>query len=369
MVVSLRFCYMALYASQFIFLGVQLPFFPGWLDARGFTPESIGVLIGVALVLRLIFSPLIAYQMGKQTDGRFPILAASFGLFSASAILLFPLPQFVIALASIALLFSFGLLVPLTDAAVLRADRQGQLNYGRVRSVGSVSFIAASLLGGIVIGMTTQNMVVIWMSLAGASAVLISLILPREKRLSAQGEKQKPNLAQAIGLFRSTSFLLMLFAGGLIQGSHATYYAFSELHWSDLGYSSFLIGSLWAVGVAAEILLLVYARSILKRISPATLIMVGAIGGIIRWPLIGLSPPLFLLFPIQILHALTFAATYTGTVEFIGRAVPDLYRTTAMTLISTLGVGAMTGIASVIAGQLFAPQAPLSAYMLMAGMT
>lgn len=358
--------FMALYVAQFLFLGVQLPFLPGWLDARGFEPADIGLMVGAALVLRLLLAPPLAYRAESLRDPRLAIRLAAGGLFALSAILIAPVPNSVVALVGIGVLFCFGLLVPLTDTAVLRADRRGALAYGPVRGGGSAAFIVASLVGGALITATSDEVAIIWLMGAGALTFAAAMALPREP--GADAGAARPTLRQAFGLFRSRSFLLMLFAGGLVQGGHATYYSFSELHWSALGYSSLLIGTLWTVGVLVEVVVLVKIRPLLRKVSPAQLIALGALAAVIRWPLTGLSPALPILLVIQALHALTFAATYMGTVEFIGRAVPEAYRTTAMTLVSTLGVGAMTGVATVIAGQIFDRAAPFAAYGLMGGM-
>ncbi|WP_036766828.1 MFS transporter [Parvularcula oceani] len=356
----------AIYAALFLFLGVQLPFLPGWLDARGFDAAAIGLLSGGALVLRLLLAPALAYRAESARDPRTPLRLVALGLFLSAILLLFDVPPSVIAMDAILLLFLFGLAMPLIDAGVLRADRAGKLVYGRTRGIGSAAFIVANLAGGAVITAGGDGAVIVWLASTGLLLFLSTLMLPPAPQ-PAEG-RERPNLKEAGRLFRSRSFLLMLFASGLCQGSHAVYYTFSELHWSALGYSSLLIGVLWTVGVLVEIVVLLRGRALLTRIDPAMLIALGCLGAVLRWPLTGLSPPLPVLFLLQVGHALTFTATYLGTIEFVGRAVPETYQSTAMTVISTLGIGAMTGGAAMLAGQIFEPEAPFLAYLGMGGM-
>jgi hypothetical protein len=47
----------------------------------------------------------------------------------------------------------------------------------------------------------------------------------------------------------------VLIACSLVQASHALYYGFSTIDWTTKGLSDTAIGSLWALGVIAEILL------------------------------------------------------------------------------------------------------------------
>ncbi|MEM9706426.1 MAG: MFS transporter, partial [Pseudomonadota bacterium] len=148
----------------------------------------------------------------------------------------------------------------------------------------------------------------------------------------------------------------------------ATYYAFSNLHWSEIGYSPFIIGVLWSTGVLAEIVLLAYAKRIQRTFSAHVLIGIGGAGALVRWAATGYAPPLTALFFLQALHALTFAATFLGTIKFVEESTPPELRNTAMALASTLGVGAITGIATIIAGYIFAASGPVAAYGLMAAM-
>jgi PPP family 3-phenylpropionic acid transporter len=74
------------------------------------------------------------------------------------------------------------------------------------------------------------------------------------------------------------------------------------------------------------------------------------------------------LFVLQTLHALTFAAAYIGVVEFLARAVPEQYRLTAMTVNATLGAGLFAATATVIGGRVFDTLGAVWAYALMGGL-
>src|SRR3954462_14446329 len=54
------------YAAYFFFGGVQLPFFPLWLEARGLDARSIGMVIAVPTLVRIIVTPIIAHQADRR---------------------------------------------------------------------------------------------------------------------------------------------------------------------------------------------------------------------------------------------------------------------------------------------------------------
>lgn len=358
-----QIAYASLYASKFVLWGIALPFFSGWLALKGFSAPHIGLITGTALGARLLFGPAIAWWSDRQRDGRRALRLVAF-LFAASAVCLAFAPgKPAIVASAVILLWSFGLLIPLTDSLVLAADRAGLVHYGQTRAVGSFSFLATTLIGGEALTRFGLPTGVAIMAAAGASTFLVSLLLP-----GAGGEPRSaaPSWRDARKLVSEPRFLTALGAAGLTQSAHAVYYSFSILHWTALGYSPRVIGALWATGVIAEILLLTRARSLVARLRPDLLIALGASGAALRWLFTAGDPVLPLLFAVQTLHALSFSATHIGTIEFIDRAAPKRLVTTAMTLHSTAGVGALTGLATVAAGYVFQAYGAGAAYLLMA---
>lgn len=360
-----QFLFSGFYSSQFILLGVQLPFLSAWLATRDFSAPEIGWITGAALAARLALGPFVAYWADRQADQRRAIRLVS-ALFAAGAAGLWVADEKILIGVCVALVhWAFGLLVPLSDSATLQADRADQLNYGQTRAVGSLAFLMTTIIGGYFLSRYGINLSVKIMAAAGAATLVLSMFLP-PRPVAMDGVSS--NWRDAPRLLRSKNFLLMVAAAGLVQGAHAVYYAFSILRWSEIGYSPTLVGALWAVAVMAEILLLTRARRFAARLSPALMIALGGLGAAVRWSLTAMEPPVYILFAVQLLHALTFAAAYLGAIEFIDRAVPRKLVNTAMTLTSTTGVGAITGGATIAAGYVFHGEGAAAAYFMMAAM-
>lgn len=358
--------YALFYSGQFILLGVQLPFFAGWLTLNGFSAPEIGLLTGASLIARLLLGPAVAFWADHQVDERRALSVVS-GVFAFGALGLVVFPdKIMIAFSAFLILWAFGMLVPLTDTAVLRADRNGWLNYGRTRAAGSFAFFATTLISGL--ALNHFGVVAAAPAMAGAAlfAFGASFLLPSQA--GGRGGAKPVSFSEAPKLLRSPVFLIVLMSAGLTQGAHAVYYAFSYLRWSDIGYSEVMIGALWATGVIAEIFVLIGARRLVSRASPAFLLSIGAAAAAIRWAITAAEPPLAVLFIVQTMHALTFAAAYLAAIEFVDRATPVRLVNTAMTLMSATGVGAVTGIATVIAGFVWRDVGAGAAYLMMAAM-
>ena len=165
------------------------------------------------------------------------------------------------------------------------------------------------------------------------------------------------SIADAVGLLRSRIFLIFLAAAGLAQAAHAVFYTFGTLHWRDLGLSTGWSGALWAISIVAEVALFAYSAAVVRRIGPVELIVAGAGAAVVRWLAMGFDPPLALLVPLQLLHALTFGATHIGAIHFIGRAVPETQAGTAQALYASVTGGIAMGGAMLVAGPLYAAYA------------
>lgn len=358
--------YSLYYGGQFVLLGVQLPFFAGWLDHRNFSASEIGMITGAALIARLALGPFVAFWADHQTDERRALRLVTFLFAAGAAGLLIAPDKTLIGAAAALVIWTFGLLVPLTDTAVLRADRNGKLHYGQTRAAGSAFFLVTTLIGGFALTRLGIEAAAWIMAGAAAFAFAVSLALPAGA--GSRGDVRPVSWREAPRLVANPVFVLALLAAGLTQGGHAVYYAFSYLRWTEIGYSEFTIGLLWATGVVAEIVLLTRARGFVRRFPPAALLAIGAAGAAVRWTATALEPPLAILLLVQTMHALTFAAAYLGAIEFMDRAAPTRLVNTGMTLLSTTGVGAVTGLATVVAGFVWSGLGPAAAYGMMAVM-
>jgi len=359
-------CYSLFYAGQYVLLGVQLPFFAGWLDSRGFVAQEIGFITGAALIARLAFAPLIAFWADHQHDERIALRLVSFVFAAAATGLLLAPGKATVGAAAAMVIWAFGVLTPLSDSAVLRADRNGWLHYGQTRAAGSGFFLATTIVGGAALSRLGVEAAAWAMALAAVFAFLMSLALP--EGAGARGGARPVSWREAPRLMANPVFVGVLLAAGLTQGAHAVYYAFSYLRWAELGYSELTIGLLWATGVAAEIVLLARARGLARRFGAKALLAVGAGGAALRWAATAAEPPLAILFLVQTMHALTFACAYLGAIEFLDRAAPLRLINTGMTLMSTTGVGAITGLATVLAGLAWDARGAAAAYLMMAAM-
>lgn len=353
----------ALYASSFFMLGVQLPFFSGWLALEGFSASEIGLINGAALGVRLVLGPIVAFEADRRARTAEALRLVALVLGGSAAALSVIDVKPLLGLAAIGMLASFGVLFPLQDATLLRADKARRANFGRVRSAGSFAFLCATLAAGEVLTRWGAASTALILAFVGVAVFASALSVPKTEG----GGVAAPSRSAVFGLLADRRFAAMLAAAALVQGAHAAYYAFSILHWTGLGINQRAIGALWAIGVIVEIALLWRAGRIVRRFRGETLMCAGALGAVARWVGIAAEPPLPLLFLVQTLHAASFALAYIGMTEFLRSRTPPELLGASISLNSTL-IAATTGVATIAAGFLFDRFGGPPAYLLMACM-
>ncbi|RZJ43622.1 MAG: MFS transporter, partial [Brevundimonas sp.] len=127
------------------------------------------------------------------------------------------------------------------------------------------------------------------------------------------------------------------------------------LLWKAQGISEAVTGQLWAFGVVVEVALMWLVEPWRRRvgIGPWILLVIGAGAAVLRWTAMSFAPPLWLLWPLQALHALTFAATFLAGVQIVQTLAPRESQTAAQTLSSVLSAGILIGGATALSGPLY----------------
>ncbi|GAB4238257.1 MAG: MFS transporter [Methyloligellaceae bacterium] len=358
------------YAAIFYMVGSFMPYFPVWLDWRGLAPEQIGIVLAAPLLMRIGFTPLIAFLSDRLGNPRLVLIMLAWSALASFA-LMTQAEGFlqILAVAVLASVF-WTSIMPLSETIAMAGVRNAGHDYGRMRLWGSLTFIAASFAGGVVLQRWGPASALQMLLASIALVALAAHFLPRptgQGRLRRATTVPRIRFRDAARVARSPVFLLFLFTTGCIQSGHAIYYAFGTLHWRSQGLSGEVIGLLWAVGVAAEILLFMFSRRVVASLGVLNLIWIGAGAAILRWSLTALSPPLWLLFPVQSLHALTFGASHLAAVHFISSAVPEEASGTAQGLYAAYTAGIAMGAMMALSGLLYDALAQW-AYFVMAGL-
>jgi PPP family 3-phenylpropionic acid transporter len=344
--------YMLLFGAS----GVSLPFAGLWFSARGLDGAAIGAMLAAPMLGRIVTGPVLAVWADGFRRRRTPIaflglaMAAGYG----GAWLLEWLP--VRALCWFVGATAAAALIPLTDVLTLRLAARDGFTFALPRGFGSAAFVLANVGMGAVLLKVPVDAVVIWITSLGVGIALVgAMVLPAEPVGEGAPIRGLDRFKGMGRLLRDPVFMTVIFAVGAVQSAHAFQYGFSAILWKAQGISEAVTGQLWAFGVVVEIALM-WAFEPWRRkvgIGPWSLLVAGSVVAVIRWTAMAFAPPLWLLWPLQALHSLTFAATFLAGVQLVERLAPRDSQTAAQTLSSVLSGGVLIGAATAISGPLY----------------
>lgn len=353
------------YGALFIVYGTHIPFMPVWLDWRGLTAGEISTVMALPLFLRLFVTPSVAVAADRGSRHRRYLIALSWlslvfvlALTAARSfwpILLFAVPMMIFNSTS----------MPLIETIAVQGMRLRGLDYGRMRLWGSLTFVAASFLGGIAVTRFGGGAGVWLVAIGTALTVVAAHALPDRSKNAPRTDVADTDLSlwrarEPRELLAQREFQLFLFATGLVQAAHATFFTFGTLLWQKQGLSATWGGALWAIGVFAEIVLFSFSGRLARKFGAARLIAIGAAASIVRWVVLAMEPPLAVLIPLQLLHGVTYGASQIGAIHFIHDAIPHDKSGSAQALYATVAAGVAMGCATLIAGWLYATAGFLS---------
>lgn len=324
------------YLLYYAALGAYSPYVSRWLDGIGHGSYAIGILVGLMWATR-VAGPLGWGLLNAHSPrpGRW--------LFAGSLMSALGFALLVPATGFFALFFAllvFGLfynaVMPQFEAMTLHALGPRQAHYGRLRAWGSIGFILTVLVFG-------------WALDRWGDARFPLLVLPLLVLMAAVAwtHRQAPAAPMVRGgpglrgLLRQPGVRRFLLVASLMQLGFGAYYVFFTLYMLRSGHSGLVVGSLWAVGVLAEVVVFWYMPRLMQRLGAVRLFGLCLALTVVRWLLIALFPTqLAVLFPVQLLHAFSFGAFHSASMRMLAEFFPGRSLGAGQSVLYSLGSGA-----------------------------
>jgi len=332
--------YLAYYASMAM-AGVYFPLY--LKEARGMTERAIGLIAMIAPGMGMLMQPV--WGLVADAARRRALVTALLCLASAA---LFPLVGFVTASGTIvALLFVHhtfqSSIIPLADSVAfeqLGPDRRSR--FGNLRVYGTVGFLVAL----VAFGPLLEERGLEWLfplyaaSLVAAAACMLR-IGPDPSRHLARHE----GIAGLSLLYTNRAIMVLMLTTFLGLMAILAPMVFVSIYARRLGADNTQIGWLWTVGVIPEIVIMLYAGRIARRIGVKRFMALGLVCVAVRWIPFAFATSWWHLVPFQFMHGFAFGAVYVGAVTYVDIESPSRVKSSAQALLSmgTVQLGRLLG--------------------------
>ncbi len=338
------------YFTYFFSYGIFLPYWGAWLKGEGHDVATVGMLLSVGLVARFVGSLFITPLFKDPSRLIFALRLMALCSFLFAVAFYFGSHWLWLFFVMAGFNLFFSPMIPLGDSLAATWQKQFPMDYGSIRVWGSVAFIIATSVTGMLMDIWKHEVILAALVVSTGSLLLTSLLRPR---IMPSGEmKQRGPQVKFRVLLKDNAVVRFLLCVSLLQGAHAAYYGFSVIYWQKVGYSDAAIGYLWSLGVVAEVIVFTFSNKLFRRWSAANLLLLSGICGILRWSLLGMSAALPVLIVAQILHSGSYTVCHLAAMRFIGaRKSTEIIPLQAA--YSALAMGGAIAVMTLVAGYLY----------------
>jgi MFS transporter, PPP family, 3-phenylpropionic acid transporter len=338
-IIAFGFIYMGLFGS----FAVMSPFLQLFLKDLDFTPSRIGFMLG-SFEIAGIFGPMIIGRLGDKT-GRFKLLliiCEILGVLFFSCLRMdFP---FIISLVSIFLLgFFFKNGIPLTDTLASHGLPRFGENYGKVRIVGSISYVVVAFVLSFfhLIDETSSDSIFFWFVVF----VIFHLLTLFAISPSSSTEKEKSKSSDPLPGLYWLGIAVVFFSRLSMSSYYSFYFLFIQETWNIQQ-----IGAVSALSAFSEIPIIIMAPRFIRRYGYPRLLTISLLGTTLRMIINGISPSFAPVLMGQVLHCLSFGLMHAVIISFIQEKTKPSNRGVAMAIYISLGVGLSSFIGSSMGG-------------------
>ncbi len=340
------------YFMFFATVGAFMPYWSLYLDALGLSTADIGLTLGLMMATRIVTPNLWAW-LGDQRSARIALIR--YGSASALLVIVF-IPGLErpaeVMFAAVVYSIAWSAVLPQFEVITLNHLRAGSAGYSRIRLWGSVGFVVASTVIGLILdrhgALVLPWLMMVLITLVIAAGTLITEV-PTRAGITVSGEG-------VLGVLRKPQVQSLLLACFLMQASHGPYYVFFSIQLQSYGYGSDEIGALWALAVIAEVALLALMPRLIARYPLRDLFVWCFVLTALRWGLMAFdAASLWVLVIAQILHAVSFGAYHAVAIQLIHHQFTGPHQGRGQALYGSLSFGAGGAAGSLISGLVWDP--------------
>ncbi|TPN07645.1 MFS transporter [Mesorhizobium sp. B2-1-3] len=316
-----------IFATLFVSQGTHLPYFPLWLQAKGFHAEQIAVILAAPMFVRVVTTPLLTALADRARDRADVYIALVAASMIISAGYFLPASYAVVLAVSLALTIVWTPHSPMADSLALSGVRRFGSNYTSMRKWGSISYLCANVAGGFILTAAGAQAVPAIIFAALGAALFAALLAPRLGRPRLASPLSAAEIQHSAPSLFNAYFVYFTLGVGILTASHAFLYGFVSIYWKSIGIGDTVVGLLWAWGVVAEVCMFVFFNRIFASVSVVRVMVIAGIGAVVRWIAFPLIWPLGLgvagFFGVQTLHSVSVAMVLIGLQKMIGETVSE----------------------------------------------
>ena len=163
------------YAALFVLPGIQMPFFPVWLEAKGVDAGMIGVVLAAPIVARLLAVPVLMREADRRDAVRAALIVCGFAAAAGYTLVGLSAGAVLILVAYALTSLATTPQMPLAETYALKELAARRRAYGPVRLWGSFAFIAGNFVAGFAADVIPVR-ALIWLIVAASVLIAVAAL-------------------------------------------------------------------------------------------------------------------------------------------------------------------------------------------------
>jgi MFS transporter, PPP family, 3-phenylpropionic acid transporter len=335
------------YFLYFAAFGIYIPYWTLYLKYLQLSPVQIATVYSVPSICRIFLPPVYGYFADRFRARKQILVIASTA--QIVPLLLLPFVQSYPAILILISLFSVfnAAVLPFTEATVQEEQEKGNLDYGRTRLWGTLSFVLLAAVFGKFLERLDQEWILYGLIFFLSLFAIFSFFQPPGKITFDFAHESIKRI-----LIKKSTWVFLLCVL-LMHASQGAYYGFFSIHLADLGFRDSDIGIQWAAAATSELTIFFFASVILNRFSFSYLFRICLLLAALRWYWIYQARSYFWLTLSQGMHAFSFGLFHITCLRLIHTIFPEGFRSIGQALLSSMGWGLGTVLGVLISGYLW----------------
>ena len=291
--------YFLLFAS----MGSWAPFVGIFYRNLQLSGSQLGILFAIPMLCIILVGPVLGWTTDRL--GGHKLVLASAAVLCALAALLISRATTFEALWPRAVLFGlcFAPLMPLMDGIALSVSQRTAIAYGRIRTWGSVGYIAMSFIVGAWLGSAVSNA---FFYVQAACLVLTALLVAASfPRIGARLAHTHAPVDRA-AILNNKPLRVLLLTQLVLALANTSVLNYVSIFMASMGATPRLIGLAISLMAVSEVPILFSAARLNQLLSPQRMLALAIAIYIVRYVLLSLAPSPLWVLPVQLLNGISF---------------------------------------------------------------
>ncbi|RIK57996.1 MAG: hypothetical protein DCC57_01280 [Chloroflexi bacterium] len=347
----------AYYFSYYAAMAGLMPFLVLYYRQVGLSGGQIGLLAGLPPFLTWLAAPLWGALADATQRHRQLMVVANVG--TIAAVLGLAQAQSLLWLLPLVMVYAVfnAPLMPLVDNSVMALLGERSADYGKQRLWGAVGWGVAGGIAGLLVdrlGISASFFAfALWMTVG----LVVALRLPISH--AAIGQPFWVGLAGLLRDRRLVVFLITMLMAGI---GMSTVNSFLFLYLEDLGAGASLMGLSLTIATLSELPVFFFSGLLLQRWGARGMLLLSLTVFVLRLAIYAAFPLAEIVLAANLLHGLTFSASWVAGVTYANQIAPPGLGATAQGLFSGVMMGLGAALGALAGGLLYETAGPSAMY-------